>query len=421
MSEHNFVLLFLSVYVFTSLFVVSSTEYVPVYMWETTQFSEVVPALERVSPESFKDILSERAGKATPILVFAEQTLSSEDLMSCDGDGKTPFVHLSSQKNSAQISYWPFVKNPIKVLKELPDRNKIETSIKSILNDHSFVLRDGDILIVDLNDAHEGEDRLQMLKRHDQDITTVYKRFAKEHNNVITLFTGHHPSWITSEELRSHRRVREAGQAKPKAEGTAEDTFKVYNNTEVLIFVNSTPTLNYNGTMVSLADFVINTTSKSATNMTITFSSDQKKDITLDMQFTFGGGYWIMDRIVVLNKSLPEDLGQEYNLIVKEVFAPLEFSYQCYSQAFYNGSNRHQNLSLPGLQIQPFFNTTNSGKFGYPYDCVGFMSAPIWSGLFVTLILALIMTFGLTMMMDIKTMDRFDDPKGKTITIGAIE
>lgn len=54
----------------------------------------------------------------------------------------------------------------MKVLKELTGRNKIETSIKSILNDPSFVLRDGDVLIIDLNDAHEGEDRLHMLKRH---------------------------------------------------------------------------------------------------------------------------------------------------------------------------------------------------------------------------------------------------------------
>lgn len=59
--------------------------------------------------------------------------------------------------------------------------------------------------------------------------------------------------------------------------------------------------------------------------------------------------------------------------------------------------------------------------FDDPYNCVGFTTIPIWSGLFVTFILLLIMTFGLTMMMDIKTMDRFDDAKGKTITINTSE
>lgn len=72
------------------------------------------------------------------------------------------------------------------------------------------------------------------------------------------------------------------------------------------------------------------------------------------------------------------------------------------------------------LQVQAYAVQHNS-SFGDAYDCVGFTSAPIWSGLFVTFILALIMTFGLTMMMDIKTMDRFDDPKGKTITVNVSE
>lgn len=76
------------------------------------------------------------------------------------------------------------------------------------------------------------------------------------------------------------------------------------------------------------------------------------------------------------------------------------------------------------FQIQIFnkSDTSNNGsRFGDAYDCVGFTSVPIWSALFVTAILLFIMTFGLTMMMDIKTMDRFDDAKGKTITINATD
>lgn len=73
------------------------------------------------------------------------------------------------------------------------------------------------------------------------------------------------------------------------------------------------------------------------------------------------------------------------------------------------------------MQIQPFNSTNHTYAFGDAYDCVGFTTAPIWSGLFVTFILVLIMTFGLTMMMEIKTMDRFDDPKGKTITVNVSE
>ena len=70
------------------------------------------------------------------------------------------------------------------------------------------------------------------------------------------------------------------------------------------------------------------------------------------------------------------------------------------------------------FQVQPFI---EERRFGAAYDCVYFFTVPIWSGLFVCAILAIILTSGLLMIMDIKTMDRFDDPKGKTITINTSE
>lgn len=41
--------------------------------------------------------------------------------------------------------------------------------------------------------------------------------------------------------------------------------------------------------------------------------------------------------------------------------------------------------------------------------------------MFITFMLLIILTYGITFIMDIRTMDRFDDPKGKTITINASE
>jgi len=60
-------------------------------------------------------------------------------------------------------------------------------------------------------------------------------------------------------------------------------------------------------------------------------------------------------------------------------------------------------------------------RFGSAYDCVYFFTAAIWSGIFVFTILAMIMASGLVMIIDIRTMDMFDDPKGKTITINTSE
>ena len=59
--------------------------------------------------------------------------------------------------------------------------------------------------------------------------------------------------------------------------------------------------------------------------------------------------------------------------------------------------------------------------FGYPNDCVGFFTITIWSGILTTFLLIGILSFGIIMLMNISTMDRFDDPKGKTITVNVME
>lgn len=84
-------------------------------------------------------------------------------------------------------------------------------------------------------------------------------------------------------------------------------------------------------------------------------------------------------------------------------------------------------IKFENVQIQPLFhpdaeNNEKILKFAdRANDCIGFFSPAIWGALFVVIILVSIMTVGITMMLDIRTMDRFDDPKGKTITINAQE
>lgn len=59
--------------------------------------------------------------------------------------------------------------------------------------------------------------------------------------------------------------------------------------------------------------------------------------------------------------------------------------------------------------------------FSASEDCVPFFTIPIWSGLLVTFLLLFIVAWGIDMMMNIHTMDRFDDPKGKPLVFNAQE
>ena len=63
------------------------------------------------------------------------------------------------------------------------------------------------------------------------------------------------------------------------------------------------------------------------------------------------------------------------------------------------------------------FRNTNKTGFGYYNDCTGFFTIGIWMFLICAAILLSILAFGIIMLLGISTMDRYDDPKGKTITV----
>lgn len=55
-------------------------------------------------------------------------------------------------------------------------------------------------------------------------------------------------------------------------------------------------------------------------------------------------------------------------------------------------------------------------QFGNAYDCVGFTSAPIWSGVLVSLFVTFIVMLSITCIMDIKPPNRFESSRGKQLT-----
>uniref|UniRef100_A0A8D0B7C6 ATPase H+ transporting accessory protein 1 n=1 Tax=Salvator merianae TaxID=96440 RepID=A0A8D0B7C6_SALMN len=82
-------------------------------------------------------------------------------------------------------------------------------------------------------------------------------------------------------------------------------------------------------------------------------------------------------------------------------------------------SDNQWKLLMADFQIQSF-NVTGE-RFSRASDCAGFFSPGIWMGLLTSLLLVAIFTYGLHMVMSLKTMDRFDDPKGPTISVPQTE
>ncbi|KAB7508172.1 V-type proton ATPase subunit S1 [Armadillidium nasatum] len=98
-------------------------------------------------------------------------------------------------------------------------------------------------------------------------------------------------------------------------------------------------------------------------------------------------------------------------------YVPLNKSWACAKKLVFLSSNLTSTdetlvkLTINGVQMEAY--THNRTRFSDAWDCVGFFTIPIWMGLFAAMLLTLILIFGMLMLVDIKTMDRFDDPKGK--------
>uniref|UniRef100_A0A8C6YIF0 ATPase H+ transporting accessory protein 1 n=1 Tax=Naja naja TaxID=35670 RepID=A0A8C6YIF0_NAJNA len=113
---------------------------------------------------------------------------------------------------------------------------------------------------------------------------------------------------------------------------------------------------------------------------------------------------------------------------VTQITAPTNYSFSCACVSsepslggmLFPAKNATQwDLTIMRFQIQSYqlINET----FSDASDCAGFFSPGIWMGLLTSLLLVAIFTYGLHMIMSLKTMDRFDDPKGPTISVPQTE
>lgn len=153
------------------------------------------------------------------------------------------------------------------------------------------------------------------------------------------------------------------------------------------------------------------TTQVPLTNLEVNLNSP---DHNLGMQIELSGGTWSVLRFTHNDRRFfPESTVSAYD----------GKSYGCVHLKL---SDARTEIVFTNIQIQPAFAAPAEGETFNKFsdtanDCIGFFSPAIWGALFVVIILVLILTCGITMMLDIRTMDRFDDPKGKTITINAQE
>ncbi|KAH0616557.1 hypothetical protein JD844_027753 [Phrynosoma platyrhinos] len=114
---------------------------------------------------------------------------------------------------------------------------------------------------------------------------------------------------------------------------------------------------------------------------------------------------------------------------VTDISGPAEYSFHCQLV----GTGYHQGITLipdgdeagdwhidiSEFQIQAF--NVENNKFAYASDCTTFFTPAIWMGLVTSLVLLLILTYGIHMITNLTTNSRFDDPKGPALSVPQTE
>ena len=176
------------------------------------------------------------------------------------------------------------------------------------------------------------------------------------------------------------------------------------------------------GGMIDQDNFKVNLDWKSQN-----FGNDFKiSTIQIHMYFAKTKDEFVMNKLEVVGFKINAKQIHLNSLDVKskhgyKVSAPLGSSFCCYNPGLFaprpsSTSNEFKvGLTFPDMQLQVF--RLANVRFGPEWACDSFMPIGLLVGLLLSLLFAVICFYGFSMLASIQTMDRFDDPRGKTIHV----
>lgn len=369
----------------TSVQADASSSDVPVFIWGKPSVT-YVPALSQYTTAEFAALLESQTDAGTFTVVFAEERLSTEDLAQCKLKTQTCFRNLAKVERK---SYLPSVQEPMTAFgADFEDIQSVQLAGDGSLSER-IVPKAGSIVVVNLN----GDD----FASHDALIDGLYNRLRAEFPNLLAVYTGKTPSFRYTTLIRRTRQV----EPTPNDVLQIKDTFMMYYEKFEAGPVGG-----------PLTAVVFSGVTKEESNSSDTTLQVNLSGPAADLRFNFanGQGNW-------------QIMGVTYNgaqyFLRHRVDVNQHFSYRCNNLRYYTPDMKNE-IVLTEVQLQPHWVSEGAPefvKFGDAWNCVGFTTPGILTGLFIVFIFIFIGSYGITWMMDIRTMDRFDDPKGKTITV----
>lgn len=454
-------IIFTQLVIFISTLCFSSADEftVPVLMWSPERSLSHLPEVglhETLKSDSFLNKFLDPLMK-TPTesaVIFIQNKLHVDDftkfadVYSLKSDGGS-FKNIKYLMENHFSMEFPKVVDPSLVIKKLKSFYKDVYSANSLEDVENLDLdtQNPFLLIVQLLPISD-EAQETSLAKNDETIGAVSRHLQKRSIKYIALFTGESAGDGMRDNVASYnkRHLLEVSAAASNVNGTFMNVSRADGGL-MYIFMREGQLCVKNSTIPSdsnlcALNFTLSPTESTASEsygsndtatIVLTFANlnfdGENYDVRINMDVENFPDRWVMTSVKLnvtalhrhdMNTSLENATLSRDSL---DLTVPFPYSFHCTELTMYVDEVRQKDLkeykgtyiTLNSFQIQPF--NVPGDYFFHPQDCVPYFTTAIWMFLFTSFFLLAILFFGTIMVLNLSIMDRYDDPKGKTIVV----
>ncbi|XP_008412802.1 V-type proton ATPase subunit S1-like [Poecilia reticulata] len=419
----------------------SSTAQVPLLMWSTKSLPSLTspPAGHITSMEELAAYLSPVFGSGSnTVLLFLQDKLSKDDFTMFGGafgnKQESAFRNLEAalQSSSSSVSFpaleWTGESAIPTLLQQKLSASPLLVD-PDTLSHLSLNTSTSNLLIINLPYCSDSlKSCKEVLSNNDETIGKVLSSLKAKDVSYTAAYTGLQPSQVISKSSSLNQQVGRTLLQAPPADVKAPIIFSNATGRPCIMLWAQNLTISHPGSQgfidlakenASVDGSMCNNTNSELVltyvNYTLRFAMSQR------FYPVSARNWFTLDSVQVLVRPS----GQTASFVGRHgIYAPAEYSFHCQSVSSFrdtllvpaNQNATQWKLDFVDFQIQGF-RLANGTNFSYASDCAGFFTAGIWMGLVTSLLLLLIFVYGLHMIMQLNTMDRFDDPKGPTISV----
>ncbi|KAF7669481.1 hypothetical protein LDENG_00189700 [Lucifuga dentata] len=423
----------------------SSTTQVPLLMWSIEGLPPLAPpaAGHITSIGQLKGYVSSAFGSGShTVLLFLQDKLSKDDFTVFGGvfgnKQDSAFQNLEAAMESSSSSVvlpaleWSGSTAMLTLLQEKLGVSPLLIDADT-LSHLSLNTSGSNLLLINLpycTGSHKS--CKEVLKSNDEIIGNVQGIMKAKNVPYTAIYTGLQPSRVISEPSISSQPVGRTLLQASLNDVNPPIMFNVSGSPCIMLWAqNLSVSITSSPAWIDLAEQTPDLTGSRCNNssslLILSYSSGFNLSFAMSQQFySASARNWFTLDSVQLQYE-----GQTASYIgSRSIYAPVEYSYHCQSVSSFQDAllvpsnttenTSHWRLNFVDFQIQGF-SLQNGTNFSYASDCAGFFTPGIWMGLLTSLLMLLILIYGLHMILQLNTMDRFDDPKGPSISVPQTE